>query len=73
MYFTKSCIGGYCDSGDQKLRVFLDGKPYTLDPTQLALKQHELIVVTYGTEKQLPKPIPSTYSSSLSSSCAGSC
>jgi hypothetical protein len=73
LYFTKSCIGTYCTKGDQTLRVFLNGKPYAGDPASLPLVQHELIVVTFGTQGQLPKKIPATYSKSLSQSCAPSC
>jgi hypothetical protein len=71
--FSSSQLGAYSNSGDTQIRVFLNGKPYTADPTGLLLKQHEDIVVTYGTEKQLPKPIPSTYSGSISTSCAPGC
>jgi hypothetical protein len=71
--FTKTCIGGYCDGGANRLRVYLDGKLYAGDPTLLPLTQHEEIAVTYGTAAQLPDPIPSTYSKSLSPTCAPSC
>jgi hypothetical protein len=71
--FSASQLGAYSNSGDNQIRVFLNGRPYAGDPTGLVLKQHEDIVVTYGTEKQLPKPIPSTYSGSISTSCAPGC
>jgi hypothetical protein len=64
-------IGAYANAGDKQVRVFLNGQPYTGDPRGLVLKQHEDIVVTYGTTKKLPDPIPSTYSASISQSCAG--
>lgn len=71
--FSSSQLGAYSNSGDRQIRVFLNGKAFNGDPTGLVLKQHEDIVVTYGTEKQLPKPIPSTYSGSISTSCAPGC
>ncbi len=59
--FTPTCIGGSCASGDQKLELFVDGKPYTGDPAGLALGDHQEVVVAFGTEAQLPSPIPSTF------------
>ena len=70
---TPDCIGGYCNSGPDVLRVYVNGKQVTTDVTKLPLTQHEYILVTYGTTAQLPSPIPSTYSKNISSSCAGSC
>jgi hypothetical protein len=59
--FTPTCIGGYCAQGDRSLRVYVDGQLGTGDPTTLKLFAHEEIVVTYGTEAELPDPIPSSY------------
>src|SRR4029450_9131283 len=59
--FTPTCIGGYCTQGDRTLRVYVDGQLATGDPTTLELFAHEEIVVTYGTEAELPDPIPSSY------------
>jgi hypothetical protein len=59
--FTPTCIGGYCTQGDKTLRVYVDGQLATGDPTTLKLFTHEEIVVTYGTEAELPNPIPSSY------------
>jgi hypothetical protein len=71
--FSSSTLGAYSNTGDKQIRVFLNGKPYDGDPTGLVLKQHELIAVTYGTTKQLPNPIPKTYSGTISQSCAPGC
>jgi hypothetical protein len=71
--FSSSTLGAYANAGDKQIRVFLNGQPYNADPTGLILKQHEDIVVTFGTQKQLPKPIPSTYSGTISTSCAPGC
>jgi hypothetical protein len=59
--FTPTCVGGYCNQGDETLRVYVDGQLATGNPTWLKLFAHEEIVVTYGTQARLPDPIPSSY------------
>ena len=62
------CLGGLCNEGDQKLRVYADGE--LLDPAEvrlLILSSHQEIVVTYGTADQVPNPLPSRYSFPLGS------
>jgi len=61
VYFTKNCIGNLCNSGDKQVRVYVDGKQLPGDPTKLAFKAHQEIVVTYGTTAELPNPIPKSY------------
>lgn len=70
---TPTCIGGLCNSGDNQLRAYVDGKPWTGNPRDIPLKQHEDIVLTYGTAQEQPKPIPSGYSKSISDTCAPDC
>jgi hypothetical protein len=55
---TPSCIGGYCDNSTAKLRIFVDGKPFEGDPRSLELRDHEEIVIAYGTADQVPSPLP---------------
>jgi hypothetical protein len=55
------CVGGYCNSGPRRVRVYVDGRRVTGDPRQLALAEHQEIAVTYGTPAQLPSPIPQSY------------
>jgi hypothetical protein len=71
--FSATCMGGLCNSGQNQLRVFVDGKPYEGDPSAMPLGQHQYIVITYGTQAELPKPIPDRYSQSVATSCAPSC
>ncbi len=60
---TSDCVGGYCtDATSSSLKIFLNGTPYTGDPRTVALTSHQEIVVAYGTENELPKSIPSSYS-----------
>jgi hypothetical protein len=59
--FTSTCIGGYCNVGNERLQVFANGKVVTFDPRRLKLIAHEEIVVTFGTPDQIPRPYPITY------------
>jgi hypothetical protein len=59
--FTSQCIGGYCTQGDKNLKVFVNGTLNSGDPRQFALASHQEIVIAYGTDQELPNPIPSTY------------
>jgi hypothetical protein len=60
--FTRACVGGYCDGGGRKLRVYADGRLVAGNPRQLELTAHQEIVVVFGTDAELRRPIPSTYS-----------
>jgi hypothetical protein len=57
---TPDCIGRFCNTGDKKLRAYVDGK-LIADPFSLVLKPHQEIVLTYGTKAQEPNPIPASY------------
>jgi len=59
--FTGDCMGGYCSHGDKSLEVFVNGSSFRGDPRTIELKDHEEIVVTFGTSEELPNPIPSSY------------
>jgi hypothetical protein len=59
--FTPSCLGGYCASGDRRLRVYVNGTAFQGDPRTLMLAPHQEIVVAFGTAAQAPSPIPSRY------------
>jgi hypothetical protein len=54
-------IGSLRETGAKKLSVFVNGKPLTADPTRIILSERQEIVVAYGTEAQLPDPVPATY------------
>jgi len=59
--FTSTCIGGLCNSGNERLQVFANGQVVTFDPRRLKLTEHEEIVVTFGTPDQIPTPYPISY------------
>ncbi|HET8526366.1 MAG TPA: hypothetical protein VFM81_06965, partial [Actinomycetota bacterium] len=59
--FTPSCLGAYCNDGENRLQVFVDGDEVTDDLQDVQLDDQTVIVVTYGTAAELPDPIPSTF------------
>ncbi len=59
--FTNHSIGGYQNGNGKSLKVFVNGTLYAGDPRQIALAAHQEIVVTYGTDQELPNPIPSIF------------
>jgi hypothetical protein len=61
VYFTKACLGAQCDQGDQQLRVYENGQLYTGDPTLMPLQDLTAVVITFGTQAQLPKQMPSSF------------
>jgi hypothetical protein len=58
---TPSCLGGYCNTDEQTLRVYVNGAPVNSNPREIELEDNQEIVITYGTEQELPTPIPSTF------------
>jgi hypothetical protein len=58
---SSSCIGRYCTGPKARLRAYLGGKPYTGNPAGIILREHDEIVLCYGTKAQLPKPLPIRY------------
>ena len=59
---TKDCIGGYCTNATSTLKMYVNGAQVTKDPRKLVLTPHQQIVLMYGTEAEMPKIIPSSYS-----------
>jgi hypothetical protein len=58
---TTDCLGAYCAEGDEAVRVFVDGEEVTGDPRQIPVDDLAVIVVTYGSEDELPDPIPADF------------
>ncbi|HXF74041.1 MAG TPA: hypothetical protein VNO79_15705 [Actinomycetota bacterium] len=59
--FTDRCLGGYCGSGQDRLRVFVDGDEVGTGFRDVPLEDGSEIVVAFGTRDELPDPIPSSY------------
>ena len=65
--FTSGCLGGNCTDADAvadtdadadpTLRVFVDGEEFAGDPRSIPLEDQRAIVVTFGTEDQLPASV----------------
>jgi hypothetical protein len=58
---SPSCMGAYCQDADNRLQVFVDGEEVTESVRDVALDDQRVIVITYGTEDELPDPIPSEF------------
>jgi hypothetical protein len=56
-----TCVGGYCESGKDRLRVFVDGEEVAANRRDTVLDDQEVIVMTFGGDEELPDPIPSTF------------
>jgi hypothetical protein len=63
--FDDRCLGGYCEQGEgedqDQVRVFVRGTEATGPVRDVALDDVTTIVVTFGTEDELPDPIPSHF------------
>jgi hypothetical protein len=59
--FTPSCLGAYCNEGNNRLQVFVDGEEVNGSLQDVQLDDQTVIVVTFGTPTELPDPIPSSF------------
>ncbi len=57
------CLGGHCRSADAQVRVFSGGEETTGDPRAVVLEDTSAVVVTFGTEDDLPDPVPTGFPS----------
>jgi hypothetical protein len=55
---TPTCLGGYCEQGNKSLHVFVDGEPFTGDARQIELTDQAEITIAYGTDEDVPDPLP---------------
>jgi hypothetical protein len=58
---SPSCMGAYCQDAENRLQVFVDGEEVTENIRDVALNDQLVIAITYGTEDELPDPIPSEF------------
>jgi len=59
--FDDNCLGSYCLANNKKLRVFVNGRQLQKGFQDLALEPQQEIVITYGTDGQLPNPLPKSF------------
>jgi hypothetical protein len=59
--FSQTCLGADCNDGDATVRVFKDGQEVTGPLRDVLLDDQSVIVVTFGTEAELPSPIPNAF------------
>jgi hypothetical protein len=55
---SDSCLGGYCADGERTLHVFVDREPFAGDPRAIELSDRQLITIAFGTEADVPDPLP---------------
>lgn len=58
---SAECIGSLCEQGARKLRVWVNGQEVTADPTRIVLAEHQEIVIAYGSQAQVPDPLPKSF------------
>jgi len=58
---SATCIGSLCEQGAKALRVWVGGRPVGADPTRIVLAEHQEIVIAYGTDAQVPDPVPASF------------
>lgn len=58
---SATTLGSLSEKGGKQLRAWVNGKEVTADPTRIVLAERQQIVLAYGTEAQVPKPVPATY------------
>lgn len=60
---SATCLGGYCNSGAARVRVYVNGRlvgPGS-DPRAVVLARQQQILVSWGTVRQLPARIAKTF------------
>jgi hypothetical protein len=62
---SATCLGGYCETDTDTLRVFQDGQEVTGSIRDIVLDDQSVIVITYGTADEVPDPLPTFDFSSI--------
>jgi hypothetical protein len=58
---SPSCMGAYCNAGQDRLQVFVNGEEFTGSIRDVETNDQDVIVVTFGTPDELPSPIPTSF------------
>ena len=56
-----TCLGGYCARGGDRIRAYVGGEEVRGNPRDVVLDDRAVIAMTFGTQAELPDPIPSTF------------
>ncbi len=54
-------IGSYRDQPGTRVQVYVNGRPFTANPTRLVLQPHQEIAVVISSTAATPAPAPSSY------------
>jgi hypothetical protein len=58
---SAACISSLCERGARQLRLWVGGKEVTTDPKRIVLAEHQEIAIAYGTQAQVPDPVPRSF------------
>ena len=58
---STDCLGAYCAQGQDSLRAYVDGRPFTGDPRTIPLADQSAVVLVFGSTDEIPQTIPDTY------------
>lgn len=60
---SASCMGAYCNDDTNLLRVYVEGQepPEGITIREVGLTDQQVVVIAYGTEDELPDPIPTEF------------
>ncbi len=59
--FDATHLGSYVSDSTSKLKFFVNGTEVASDPRNIKLAAHQEIVISFGTDAELPSPIPASY------------
>lgn len=62
--FSDNQLGGYKNSGDKTVQVFVNGQKIT-DPYRYVLKEKDTVIVGYGNPDSFPKTLPTEFPKDL--------
>jgi hypothetical protein len=54
-------LGGYAAGDGRALRAYVNGRRVEGDPGRIVLTPHQELVIAFGTQRELPHPIPASY------------
>lgn len=58
---SSTCLGGNCAADELRLRAFVDGEEWEGDPREIPLEDQHGYVLVFGSDDQLPDPLPDSF------------